>query len=138
MPYSVHSLRPGRALSRLMGFLVGVAIFLPLLAALVIWAGGRFAPSILDSALSSRSGCSLSVESNDTNLLAGRVRFGGQDIAGLPPHRIAQLGIGRSFHHAFLNATRGFQRLNVKQALAHLFRIRLGGGHRECVRKAGP
>ena len=28
---------------------------------------------------------------------AGRVRFGGQDIAGLPTHRIAQLGIGRSF-----------------------------------------
>ncbi|MBM3536223.1 MAG: ABC transporter ATP-binding protein [Alphaproteobacteria bacterium] len=28
---------------------------------------------------------------------AGRIRFGDQDIAGLPPHRIAQLGIGRSF-----------------------------------------
>lgn len=82
MPYSVHRLRPGRALSRLMGFLVGVAIFLPLLAALIIWAGGRFAPSILDSALSSRSGCSLSVESNDTNLLLGRVRFGGLRVEG--------------------------------------------------------
>lgn len=82
MPNSVHSLRPGRALSRLMGFLVGVAIFLPLLAALVIWAGGRFAPSILDSALSSRSGCSLSVESNDTNLLLGRVHFGGLRVEG--------------------------------------------------------
>ncbi len=28
---------------------------------------------------------------------AGRIRFGDRDIAGLPPHRIAQLGIGRSF-----------------------------------------
>ncbi len=27
----------------------------------------------------------------------GRIRFDGQDIAGLPPYRIAQLGIGRSF-----------------------------------------
>lgn len=82
MTSTVQNLRPGRALSRLMGFLVGVAVFLPLLAALIVWAGGRFAPSILDSALFSRSGCSLSVETNDTNLLFGRVRFEGLRVEG--------------------------------------------------------
>lgn len=82
MPSTAQNLRSGRALGRLLGFMVGLAVFLPLLAALIVWAAGRFAPSILDSALLSRSGCALSVESNDTNLLLGRVRFGGLRIEG--------------------------------------------------------
>ncbi|MBN9462086.1 MAG: ATP-binding cassette domain-containing protein [Burkholderiales bacterium] len=32
----------------------------------------------------------------------GRIRFNGQDIAGLAPHRVAQLGIARTFQHAEL------------------------------------
>lgn len=82
MPSTAQNLRFGRALSRMLGFLVGLGIFLPLLAALIVWAGGRFAPSLLDSALFSRSGCTLSVESNGTNLLLGRVLFGGLRVEG--------------------------------------------------------
>jgi branched-chain amino acid transport system ATP-binding protein len=38
---------------------------------------------------------------------AGRIRFDGQDIAGLPAHRITQLGIARTFQtlRLFLNMT---------------------------------
>ena len=35
---------------------------------------------------------------------AGRIRFRGESIAGLRPHRIAQLGIARTFQHAELVA----------------------------------
>ena len=35
---------------------------------------------------------------------AGRISFGGEDLAALPPHRIAQLGIARTFQHGELFA----------------------------------
>jgi hypothetical protein len=69
--------RSGRVISRLLGFIAGLALFLMLLAALLVWSAGRFAPSLLDSALFSRSGSSLSAESNDSNLFAGRIALGG-------------------------------------------------------------
>ncbi len=82
MATSQHSRRSGRALSRLLGFLAGLLVFVALLAVLIVWAAGRFAPAILDSALFSRSGCSLSVEDNGSNLLAGRLVFGGLKVDG--------------------------------------------------------
>ena len=39
---------------------------------------------------------------------AGRIRFGGEDLAGLPPHRIAALGLARTFQNLGL-----FPRLTV-------------------------
>jgi hypothetical protein len=79
---SENRCRSGRALSRLLGFLAGLVAFLLLFAVLAVWAAGRFSPSILDSVLNSRSGSSLSVETNDTNLFAGRISFGGARITG--------------------------------------------------------
>ena len=82
MVTTAQNRRSGRVLSRLLGLVAGLAVFALLLSVLAVWAAGRFAPPILDSALHSRSGCSLSVESNDTNLLLGRVRFGGLRVEG--------------------------------------------------------
>ncbi|MGA0133759.1 MAG: hypothetical protein ACO3ND_05335 [Opitutales bacterium] len=73
----VSNLRHGRIRSRFLGFLAGLCLFVLLLAALVVWAAGRFSPGLLDSALISRSGSSLSVETNDTNLFVGRIAYGG-------------------------------------------------------------
>lgn len=82
MVTTAQNRRSGRVLSRLLGLVAGLAVFVLLLGVLVVWAAGRFAPSILDSALYSRSGCTLSVESNDSNLLAGRLAFSGLRIDG--------------------------------------------------------
>jgi hypothetical protein len=53
----------------------GVVLFIVLAAALAVWSVGRFAPSLLDSTLASKSGAHLSVENNETNLFVGRVSF---------------------------------------------------------------
>jgi hypothetical protein len=53
----------------------GVILFIVLAAALAVWSVGRFAPSLLDSTLASKSGAHLSVEDNETNLFVGRVSF---------------------------------------------------------------
>jgi hypothetical protein len=45
-----------------------------------VWALGRFSPKLLDSSLATKSGAHLSVESNDTNLFAGRLSYGGLTI----------------------------------------------------------
>lgn len=77
MDHVSQNRRSGRVISRLLGFIAGLALFLVLLAALLVWSAGRFAPSLLDSALFSRSGSSLSAESNDSNLFAGRIAIAG-------------------------------------------------------------
>ncbi|MCL5265346.1 MAG: ABC transporter ATP-binding protein [Chloroflexi bacterium] len=41
---------------------------------------------------------------------AGQIRFNGQDVTGLRPDQVAQLGVGRSFQHVEL-----FRQLNVLQ-----------------------
>ncbi|MBO8140743.1 MAG: ABC transporter ATP-binding protein [Firmicutes bacterium] len=55
---------------------------------------------------------------------SGAVRFRGQDITGLPPHRIAQMGIGRTFQ-----VPRLFARLSSMEnvLLGSLFRTRSSG-----------
>lgn len=70
--------RLGSALSRLLTLLCGLALFVVLALAIGIWALGRFAPGILDSALAAKSGAHLSVEGNESNLFAGRI-----DLAGV-------------------------------------------------------
>ncbi|HEX7125727.1 MAG TPA: ABC transporter ATP-binding protein [Thermodesulfobacteriota bacterium] len=50
----------------------------------------------------------LNVLSGVLRPTAGRIRFAGRDIAGLPPHRMAQAGIGRTFQNL-----RVFGRLGV-------------------------
>lgn len=60
---------------------------------------------------------------------SGAVRFGGRDIAGLPPARIARLGIGRTFQQIRL-----FQGLSVRD------NVLLGAerrGRRGAARRAG-
>jgi hypothetical protein len=60
--------------------LCGVALFLVMVGLLGVWALGRFSPKLLDSSLATKSGAHLSVESNDTNLFAGRLSYGGLTI----------------------------------------------------------
>lgn len=72
--------RLGSTLRRLLTVLCGILLFVLLASALGIWALGRFAPSLLDSALSSRSGAHLSVAGNDSNLFAGRLEFTGLTV----------------------------------------------------------
>jgi len=66
---------------------------------------------------------------------AGEIHFGGEDIAGLPPHRITQLGIARTFQtlRLFLNmsvlenvmaAAYGHTRSTVLEAVLRLPRAR--------------
>jgi hypothetical protein len=62
-----------------------VILFIVLAAALAVWSVGRFAPSLLDSTLSSKSGAHLAVENNGTNLFAGRVSF--EDFTVTNPSR---------------------------------------------------
>ena len=74
------STRLGSALRKLLTMLCGVALFLVMVGLLGVWALGRFSPKLLDSSLATKSGAHLSVESNDTNLFAGRLSFGGLTI----------------------------------------------------------
>ncbi|MEY3583669.1 MAG: hypothetical protein RJA48_752 [Verrucomicrobiota bacterium] len=63
--------RPGNVSRRVLSLLGGVILFIVLAAALSVWSVGRFAPRLLDSTLSSKSGAHLAVENNDTNLFVG-------------------------------------------------------------------
>ena len=69
--------RPGSALRKLLTVLCGIGLFLILVAALGIWALGRFSPRLLDASLSGQSGAHLTVEDNQTNLFVGRVDYAG-------------------------------------------------------------
>lgn len=72
--------RLGSALRKLLTVLGGVALFLVMVGLLGVWAIGRFSPKLLDSSLATQSGAHLSVETNDTNLLAGRLAYEGLTI----------------------------------------------------------
>ena len=72
--------RLGSALRKLLTMLSGVALFLVMVGLLGVWALGRFSPKLLDSSLATKSGAHLSVESNDTNLFAGRLSYGGLTV----------------------------------------------------------
>jgi hypothetical protein len=74
------SSRLGSALRKLLTVLSGIALFLVLVGLLGIWALGRFSPKVLDSSLATKSGAHLAVETNDTNLFAGRLSFAGLTI----------------------------------------------------------
>ena len=67
------STRLGSALRKLLTVLCGLALFLVMVGLLGIWAVGRFSPKLLDSSLATKSGAHLAVETNDTNLFAGRL-----------------------------------------------------------------
>jgi hypothetical protein len=69
--------RPGSALRKLLTVLCGNGLFLILVAALGVWALGRFSPRLLDASLSGQSGAHLTVEDNQTNLFLGRVDYAG-------------------------------------------------------------
>jgi hypothetical protein len=60
--------------------LCGVALFLVMVGLLGVWALGRFSPKLLDSSLATKSGAHLAVETNDTNLFAGRLAYSGLTI----------------------------------------------------------
>jgi len=77
--------RPGNVSRRVLSLLGGIILFVVLLAALALWSVGRFAPSLIDSTLSSKAGAHFSVESNDSNLFAGRVSLA--DFAVTNPSR---------------------------------------------------
>lgn len=72
--------RLGSALRKLLTVLGGVALFLVMVGLLGVWAIGRFSPKLLDSSLATQSGAHLAVETNDTNLLAGRLAYEGLTI----------------------------------------------------------
>jgi hypothetical protein len=74
------STRLGSALRKLLTMLCGVALFLVMVGLLGIWALGRFSPKLLDSSLATKSGAHLAVETNETNLFAGRLVFEGLTI----------------------------------------------------------
>jgi hypothetical protein len=80
MSAPTKSTRLGSALRKLLTMLCGVALFLVMVGLLGVWALGRFSPKLLDSSLATKSGAHLSVESNDTNLFAGRLSYGGLTI----------------------------------------------------------
>lgn len=69
--------RPGSVLRKLLMVLCGIGLFLIMVAALGIWALGRFSPRLLDASLSGQSGAHLTVEDNQTNLFRGRVDYAG-------------------------------------------------------------
>jgi len=75
-----QSARPGSALRKLLTALSGIVLFLVLVGILGIWALGRFSPKLLNASLSSKSGAQLSVETNETNLFAGRMSYAGLTI----------------------------------------------------------
>jgi len=74
------STRLGSALRKLLTMLCGVALFLVMVGLLGVWALGRFSPKLLDSSLATKSGAHLAVETNDTNLFAGRLAYSGLTI----------------------------------------------------------
>ena len=74
------STRLGSALRKLLTMLCGVALFLVMVGLLGVWALGRFSPKLLDSSLATKSGAHLAVETNDTNLFAGRLAYEGLTI----------------------------------------------------------
>lgn len=75
-----QSTRLGSALRKLLTVLSGIALFLVLVGLLGVWALGRFSPKLLDASLSSKSGAHLSVETNDSNLFAGRMSYSGLTV----------------------------------------------------------
>lgn len=54
---------------------------------------------------------------------SGRILLGGKNIAGIKPHRIARLGVGRTFQKTCL-----FDELPVKTNLAVAYRVRTRSG----------
>ena len=80
MSTPTQSTRLGSALRKLLTMLCGVALFLVMVGLLGIWALGRFSPKLLDSSLATKSGAHLAVETNDTNLFAGRLAYAGLTI----------------------------------------------------------
>lgn len=80
MSVSPTSSRLGSALRKLLTFLSGIALFLVVVGLLGLWALGRFSPKVLDSSLATKSGAHLAVETNDSNLFAGRLAFAGLTI----------------------------------------------------------
>jgi len=74
------STRLGSALRKLLTMLCGVGLFLVMVGLLGVWALGRFSPKLLDSSLATKSGAHLAVETNDTNLFAGRLAYEGLTI----------------------------------------------------------
>lgn len=75
---------PGFGLVRLLKWLgIGLACLL-LLALVGVWGVGRAIPSLLDSALASRGNSGLSCETNDTNLLTGRIDLAGISVLNPP------------------------------------------------------
>jgi hypothetical protein len=69
--------RPGILLRKLLMILAGLVVFVLLAGCLAVWALGRFSPGLADSALADATGAHLAVETNDTNLFAGRLSYGG-------------------------------------------------------------
>jgi hypothetical protein len=74
------SARLGSALRKLLTVLSGIALFLVLVVLLGIWALGRFSPKLLDTSLATKSGAHLAVETNETNLFAGRLEYAGLTV----------------------------------------------------------
>jgi hypothetical protein len=73
MAKSEQFTRFGIVSRRLLKLLAGVLVFLILVSVIGLWLVGRFAPTILDTALSTKAGAGLTCETNQTNLLVGRL-----------------------------------------------------------------
>lgn len=73
MAKSEHFSRLGNVSRRLLKLLAGLLGFLILVSVIGLWLVGRFAPTILDTALSTKAGSGLICETNQTNLLVGRL-----------------------------------------------------------------
>jgi branched-chain amino acid transport system ATP-binding protein len=71
----------------------------------------------------------INLLSGDLKPTSGRIRFAGREVAGLPAHRMAQLGIGRSY-----------QKTNILGELSALENVRLAAqarhGQRHLLRRA--
>lgn len=72
--------RSGILLRKLLTILAGLVLFVFLAGLLAVWALGRFSPGLVDSALADATGAHLAVETNDTNLLVGRLSYAGITI----------------------------------------------------------
>lgn len=73
MANSKQPSRFGVVSRRLLKLFAGGFIFLILISVVGLWLAGRFAPNLLDAVLSSKAGASLTCETNQTNLLVGRL-----------------------------------------------------------------
>ncbi len=73
MAKSEQFTRLGLVSRRFLKLLAGVLVFLILVSVIGLWLVGRFAPTILDTALSTKAGAGLTCETNQTNLLVGRL-----------------------------------------------------------------